>query len=499
MTLRVAPYARYSTDLQREASIDDQLRLCQDYASRQGWIVAGCYHDRAISGASLLRPGLQELMSDAARKRFDIVLAESLDRLSRDQEDIAGLFKRLSFLGIRMFTVAEGEIGEMHIGLKGMNALFLKDLRLKTHRGLQGRIEAAKSAGGNSYGYAVVRGFAADGSVSAGDREIKADEVDIVRRIFQEFAAGKSPRAIAHTLNKEQVPGPRGEGWGQSTINGNPERGTGILNNELYIGRLVWNRLRYVKDPSTGKRVSRLNPPESWVIREVPHLRIIDDELWQAVKAQQHRASKKSARQTANNAAEDQAIGFWSHQRPRYLLSGLMRCGACGGGYTKISANLFGCAAARNKGTCDNRLNIRTDALENIVCTGLKERLFKEFAAAFITEGNTIIAQQNAHFAAAKTELVRVKARQKTLLQALGDGVPARLVKDEMIALEAREDELTALLADQPAAEPALHPNLAEIYRVKVAELHLALSDPQTKDEAFAIIRTLIDEVRLIP
>ena len=373
MTFRVAPYARYSTDLQREASIDDQLRLCQDYASRQGWIVAGCYHDRAISGASLLRPGLQELMSDAARKRFDIVLAESLDRLSRDQENIAGLFKRLSFLGIRMFTVAEGEIGEMHIGLKGtMNALFLKDLRLKTHRGLQGRIEAAKSAGGNSYGYAVVRGFAADGSVSAGDREIKADEAEIVRRIFQEFAAGKSPRVIAHTLNKEQVPGPRGEGWGQSTINGNPERGTGILNNELYIGRLVWNRLRYVKDPSTGKRVSRLNPPESWVIREVPPLRIVDDELWQAVKAQQHRASKKSPDKRPTMPPKTKPSGFWSHQRPRYLLSGLMRCGACGGGYTKISANLFGCAAARNKGTCDNRLNIRTEALEKSSAPGSK-------------------------------------------------------------------------------------------------------------------------------
>jgi site-specific DNA recombinase len=275
---------------------------------------------------------------------------------------------------------------------------------------------------------------------SAGDREIKTDEAEIVHCIFQEFATGKSPRAIAHALNKERIPGPRGEGRGQSTINGNPERDTGILSNELYIGRLVWNRLRYVKDPSTGKRVSRPNPPESWAIREVPHLRIVDDELWQAVKAQQHRASEKSTRQMANNASEDQATGFWSHQRPRYLLSGLMRCGACGGGYTKISANLFGCASARNKGTCDNRLNIRTEALEDIVCTGLKARLmdpeiFKGFAAAFIAERNTILAQQNAHFAAAKTELVQIKSRQKTLVKTLGDGVPARLGERRAVLL----------------------------------------------------------------
>jgi DNA invertase Pin-like site-specific DNA recombinase len=126
-----------------------------------------------MSGASLLRPGLQELMADAGRGRFTIVLAEGLDRLSRDQEDIAGLFKRFNFVGIRIVTVAEGEIGEMHIGLKGtMNALYLKDLALKTHRGLRGKIEAGKSGNGNAYGYRVVRGFGADGAVIAGDREI---------------------------------------------------------------------------------------------------------------------------------------------------------------------------------------------------------------------------------------------------------------------------------------------------------------------------------------
>jgi Recombinase. len=80
-----------------------------------------------------------------------------------------------------------------------------------------------------------------------------------VLRIFTEFANGKSPRRIALALNREGIDGPQGTGWGASTINGNAARGTGILNNELYIGRLIWNRLQYVKDPRTGKRVSRLN------------------------------------------------------------------------------------------------------------------------------------------------------------------------------------------------------------------------------------------------
>ena len=104
-----------------------------------------------------------------------------------------------------------------------------------------------------------MRGLSPEGRPLTGERRINAQEAAIVRRIFEDYAAGVSPRAIAKRLNAEGVPGPRRK-WGPSTIHGNRQRGTGILNNELYIGRLVWNRLRYVKDPETGKRVSRLNP-----------------------------------------------------------------------------------------------------------------------------------------------------------------------------------------------------------------------------------------------
>jgi DNA invertase Pin-like site-specific DNA recombinase len=96
---RVALYARYSSDNQRDASIEDQLRQCREYAVRQGWTVIDSYSDRAISGASLIRPGIQELLSDVSSGRFDTVLSEALDRISRDQEDVAAVFKRLRFAG----------------------------------------------------------------------------------------------------------------------------------------------------------------------------------------------------------------------------------------------------------------------------------------------------------------------------------------------------------------------------------------------------------------
>ena len=97
--------------------------------------------------------------------------------LSRDQEDIAGLFKRLRFAGVRIVTLSEGDVSEMHIGLKGtMNALFLKDLAEKTRRGLRGRIEAGKSAGGNCYGYDIIRQLNAAGENLRGERAINPTE-----------------------------------------------------------------------------------------------------------------------------------------------------------------------------------------------------------------------------------------------------------------------------------------------------------------------------------
>lgn len=152
----VALYARYSSDNQRDASIEDQLRICRERAEREGWKIVDSYCDRSISGASLIRPGIQALMADAQESRFDIVVSESLDRISRDQEDIAGIYKRFTFVGVRIVTLSEGDINELHIGLKGtMGALYLKDLADKTRRGLRGRIEDGKSGGGNSYGYLI--------------------------------------------------------------------------------------------------------------------------------------------------------------------------------------------------------------------------------------------------------------------------------------------------------------------------------------------------------
>ncbi len=135
--MRAAIYARYSSDLQSEASIEDQIRLCREHTARDGMSVVDVYTDYAISGGSLTnRPGMLALLNDAKNRHFDVMIAEAMDRISRDQEDIAAIFKRLSHADVRIVTLSEGEINELHVGLKGtMNALFLKDLAQKTRRG----------------------------------------------------------------------------------------------------------------------------------------------------------------------------------------------------------------------------------------------------------------------------------------------------------------------------------------------------------------------------
>ena len=208
--MRAVIYARYSSDLQSAASIEDQIRVCRERAIREKWLLVATYADRGMSGASNLRPGYQNLLEAARKGEFDVVLVEALDRVSRDQEHIASFFKLMSFAGVRIVTLAEGEITELHVGLKGtMNALFLKDLADKTRRGLRGRVEQGRSGGGLCYGYKIIRSENGE----RGGRKIVEAEAMVVRRIFADFAAGNSPRQIAAELNREGTPGPGGRPW----------------------------------------------------------------------------------------------------------------------------------------------------------------------------------------------------------------------------------------------------------------------------------------------
>ncbi|MDO6693824.1 recombinase family protein [Aliiglaciecola sp. 3_MG-2023] len=379
--MRAVVYARYSSDLQKLSSIDDQIAICTDFAKSHKFNIVRHFTDAAESGSSLNRAGINALLN--CSKDFDIVICEALDRLSRDQADIANIFKQLSFSGIKIITLSEGEITSMHIGLKGtMNAMFLEELARKTKRGLKGKVEKGKSGGGKTYGYNVVKQFDSNGEPVRGEREINHQQAEIVNRIFNSYITeNKSPKTIAAELNREGIPCPSGSEWGCSTIQGNRRRGTGILNNELYIGRLIWNRATYVKHPTTGKRLQRPNPESEWVITEVPTLQIVDKEVWEAAKLKQKQLSVKSS-----NAKPV--------MRPRHLLSQLIICEQCGSSFTLINKERYGCSRAKNKGTCSSAITVKKDILETTVIDIVKNELnTDESMNLFVKEYNSYMTQ----------------------------------------------------------------------------------------------------------
>ena len=499
--MRAVVYARYSSDLQREASIEDQIEVCRRYATAQGWTIVETYTDAAISGASRFRPGFQKLIADASKNKFDIVICEAIDRLGRRLADTSDLQDQLAFYKIKLFTPSLGEITTIHIAVMGMMAqMALKDLGEKTKRGQMGRVLKGRIPAGIAYGYRSIASSDNDG----GAREIIPDEAAIVRRIFTEYASGKTPEAIARDLNKEGVSGPEGREWSNTTIRGQNQRGTGILNNALYHGVLKWNRCSYTKNPKTGKRVARPNPPELWECSEVPHLRIVDDTLWQRVKV----------RQGSIRAAQTQPVGIGIEpsdnplnrtHRSRYLLSGLLRCGCCGGDFTIINKNRFSCSTRKRKGTCDNAQSITVQEIEDRVLVGLKDRLMDpELVSAFVEGYQEAVRDEQEQAKAAKSQLEKRKAeidrKIAGIFKAIEDGLYEPSMKDRLADLKGQREALEAefIMPEPTSIDVLLHPRATEIYGRWVERLDQSLKG-DNPHEATELVRSLIDHIDLTP
>ena len=470
--------------------------LCRPGIEDEGWRIVHDLHRPRHSGASA---SASRLPAPPRRRTPAATSTSSLPRRSTDcratRRTSPHCSSGCSFAGVQLVTLAEGEISELHVGLKGtMNALYLTDLRQKMWRGLEGRVRQGRSGGGLCYGYDVVREIDARGEPIHGGRVIDEAEAAVVRRIFAAFATGKSPRTIARELNTERIPGPGGRPWSDTTIRGHSLRRTGILHNELYIGRLVWNKQRYVKEPSTGKRLARINPENEWIIQDVPELRIVDDDLWHCV---QHRLAgiRGSARVQKTREAK-----FWLNRRSKHLLTGLTCFGDCGAPLAAAGKDYLSCSAARRLGTCTNRKGIRRAVLEGLILDTLKHNLMHpDFVAEFIREFHAELnrrrrdAELTINFK--RREFDETCRKLDGLIEAIADGFRAPGLQTKLDELEQTKARLQSEIEGAPEPSTRLHPNLADFYRKKVASLQDALVDPVTKTEALEILRSLIDRV----
>ncbi|MEK9211346.1 recombinase family protein [Sphingomonas sp. 2378] len=492
--LRAAIYARFSSERQSATSAEDQIALCTERARREGWEVAGVYTDIAISGASNRRPGMTALLADASAGAFDIVLSEAIDRISRNQADIATIFQRLEFANVPIETLSEGRITEMHIGFKGtMSAVFLKDLADKIRRGQRGAVSRGRIPGGLAYGYRVVPRINDRGELDRGLREIVPEEAAVIRRVYREYLAGRSPKAIAHDLNCEGIPSPAGGEWRASSIAGHRARRLGMLHNPIYAGRFLYGRVTMKRDPDSRKRISRVTSSEDQVMVDMPELRIVDEETWQAVQDQ----------------TEQRATGpMGQHKRPRHLLSGLITCGKCGGSVSIVGGKRLGCIRHREAGTCEVRKTICREELEGRVLAGIVNNLLSPEAISLLVQRYHVKAAEYEKRDRESLDAIdkRLGAAERAiarLVAAIAEGAADFTeIREALAARKADRDSLIRQRQELAADSVVImNPGVVDDYRRRVKSLSRTLDESTGVEQAEVKqrLRDLIEGVKIRP
>jgi site-specific DNA recombinase len=394
--MKCASYARYSTDRQNPLSTQDQLEKCRQFAMQRGWqfLDEQIFTDEEVSGATLDRSGLCALR-DAARikpRPFDVLLVEDASRLSRKQADVLNLCDELMFSGVRICFISQGidsQDGTFQLLLlsRGMiDQLALTDTAARVRRGLEGLIRRGLHTGGRCFGYRSHK----DEQQNGMRLEIHGPEAEVVRRIFKMYADGLSLKAVTKRLNAERVSSPQPQA-GRISRSWCPSSVRTILHNERYLGRVLWSRKHKVRDPRSGRRVSRKQDGEQPVRgADAPHLRIISDELWNAVRERQELVNR-----IYKDVGKRAGLLRSSAMNAPYLLSGLLKCKACGAnlqivaGRGRNHANqTYGCPMNFHRGdsVCSNRLRIRRDVLEKQLLNGLQEKVMRDEVVDYILD-----------------------------------------------------------------------------------------------------------------
>ena len=452
MNNNVAVYARFSSDNQNPKSIDDQYRKCKEhiYSIFDPNTEVITYADEAISGTRTDRPHYQRMIQDGIKKQFHTLVVDDLSRLSRDALESHRIIREFRYHEIRIISVADGidtinEGYKLHAGIKALiNEEYIDALAKKTFRGLEGRALEGKHCGGRTYGYDVVSLGEDQGSVL----KINPEQAEWVKQIFKWYADGYSPRWIASTLNEKGIQPPRrgkkiNRKWCSNAIYGDLRRQTGMLNCQTYIGKVIWNKRKWLKTPD-GRRVPKVNPVEDWVINERPDLTILPETLWDRVKERQKKINKKS-RKMRDTLHKNARTG----RGPKYLLSSLLTCGQCGANYIMVNKTDYGCSTYRDRGAaaCPNNLRVKRNLLEKRVFNSFKHHLFtKENIIHFEKEVkramNDALKARKSVNGYEKDKLKSINGEIDNLINAIKLGIVSPTVQSELKSLEGQKLKL---------------------------------------------------------
>lgn len=464
--IKCALYARYSSDNQREASIEDQIRKCREFAQSKGWVILEehIYADKAISGSSIApRLSFNKLLNIARIRPtpFEYILVDDTSRVARNTREALEVFETLSFQNIFVYYVSQGidtrdETASEMITVHGMvDSLYIRELAKKTHRGIEGQFLKGYSTGAKHYGYNSKPIWSGKndryGTPEAlGYKlEICPHEAETVRTIFDWYGNKRySVKKIVNILNAQLKESgdprpPRGPHWSVSLIRGSRRHCRGLLNNELYTGTQTWNKTTSRKNPKTGGKKTVLNPSNKWLTINKQELRIVSESLWNIVKKRQEQVSPHSQSRVMSGKA----------LCSEHLLTKIAKC-KCGATFGVINGGKYanyGCTANWRKGdsVCNNDKKYAKRYLEDLIITVLAQR--------FLTEPIECIFQQvhanlDTYFNCQESalspeeinkELSAVEFELENIRQAIKMGIFTPLTRDLLVEAETKKTELS--------------------------------------------------------
>lgn len=465
--MKAAIYSRFSTDRQTDSSIADQVRVCTEYAAREGMQIICTFADEGISGAALgNRPGVIKMQEAALARRFDVLLVTDLSRLSRSNGDLSKMIDRLVAKSLRVIGIQDGYDSarrghKLQAGLSGiMGEAFREMVKDRTYAALESRAKDHRPTGGRAYGYIAA-------SHNGGTLAIDESTAPVVREIFERYAAGESCFAIASDLNARKVPSP-GSTWNRTQRRAKGWMGSAIramLRNPIYKGDVVWNVSEWRKDPDSGKRKRIVRPQSEWISHRNEALQIVTPMQWDR------------AQRSTRKVLDDHSRG---RMKVPYLLSGILKCDVCGSNFVMADDRAYACSSHVNGRACSNSIRVRRDHAEAMLITPVRtgllsparvEKMGKEIQRLYAQR----IETRQTRSAQAPRELQEIDARLARLRERLQRGDPDMTTDEIQVAIDRADQKRAELAKAQPDAKQAAKvlaalPKAAELYRRQVAD-----------------------------